>query len=182
MKATKDEKGVIISRIQSGGSADEAGLRSGDVITSAGGLAIKQTDDLKYILDVVGPGDQIEFEIVRRGKKETKMVQFGEPPSAEELAAKEETAPGPIDSQRDEYAPIEGPKKNYDYFADSDDSGFSDQPQSVLNRKNNAQQYSEVQALRQQLVSMQRTLEQQQRTIQQLQQELQKSRRSGYRR
>lgn len=74
--------GVPIAKIQPGGAADKAGLRSleegpggrillGDVITSIDGEAIRSYDDLAKILDRYRVGDRIKLGIRRKGKDHT---------------------------------------------------------------------------------------------------------------
>ncbi len=74
--------GVPIAKVQPGGAADKAGLRSleegpggrillGDVITSIDGEAIRSYDDLAKILDRYKVGDRIKLGIRRKGKDHT---------------------------------------------------------------------------------------------------------------
>lgn len=79
--------GVPIAKVQAGGAADKAGLRSleetpggrirlGDVITSIDGEAIKSYDDLAKILDRYTVGDRIKLGIRRNGKDHTLSLKL----------------------------------------------------------------------------------------------------------
>ncbi len=79
--------GVPIAKIQPGGAADKAGLRSleegpggrillGDVITSIDGEAIRSYDDLAKILDRYKVGDRIKLGIRRKGQDKTLSLKL----------------------------------------------------------------------------------------------------------
>lgn len=83
--------GIDISRDQSGngvtlmgvtpdGPADKAGLRSGDLLVSLNGTALKQDGDrtsdqgVLAIMDKVRPGDKVKVDYTRDGKSATAVV------------------------------------------------------------------------------------------------------------
>ena len=76
----KDNSGLLITQISSRGAAHAAGIQRGDKIIAIGGIEITSKQGLQDITKILQPGDQIEFEIVRRGKKQKALVQFGEAP------------------------------------------------------------------------------------------------------
>src|SRR5262249_59735676 len=63
--------GVRATRGTGGGPAAQAGLKVGDVIRTAGGVALHSSDHLVSVLARYTPGDQIELKVVRGGKEMT---------------------------------------------------------------------------------------------------------------
>ncbi len=74
-------EGVTIDGISPGGAAEEAGLRSGDVITSINGESLTAANDREAnekLLDFmtgVEEGDKLEIEFLRNGKSQTVEVE-----------------------------------------------------------------------------------------------------------
>lgn len=69
-------EGVLLKKLAEGGGADQAGLRSGDVIVAIDGIPTKT--DAK-LLEVVGrnrPGDRVSVKVYRKGKYRTFEVQL----------------------------------------------------------------------------------------------------------
>ncbi len=73
-----EPEGLVIDRIEAQGVAARSGLRRGDVIVKIGGIDARYEGDLIGISKVMQPGDQIEFEIRRKGKPRKILVRFGE--------------------------------------------------------------------------------------------------------
>jgi serine protease Do len=61
--------GVLISGVNSGSSADEAGLQKGDVIISVNGVTTATIPELQEMVARYRPGDQIDVEYFRNGKR-----------------------------------------------------------------------------------------------------------------
>ncbi len=76
---------LIVTKTDSKGNAAEAGVRKGDVVVMVGGVEIGSIEELEEITKILGNGDQLEFEIARRGKKEKVLIQFGEAPEEGEV-------------------------------------------------------------------------------------------------
>lgn len=76
--------GVLIARVLTSGSADQAGLRSttqnqiGDVITKFNGKPIRNSDDLYDALDQASVGDTVSLTILRDGEERTVEVRLQE--------------------------------------------------------------------------------------------------------
>ena len=92
------QQGVILTTVQPGSPADEAGLKGGtrsvvidgttytvggDVITKADGRQVESADELREIVTSKDPGDKLTLEVHRDGSTETVTVTLGsQPPNA----------------------------------------------------------------------------------------------------
>ncbi len=65
----KQEKGVVIVRVEPVSPAEEAGLRKGDVIQEIDREKIEGLNDYNKIVSNIKPGDTVLFFINRGGKK-----------------------------------------------------------------------------------------------------------------
>lgn len=93
-------EGAMVSNVEQGGPADEAGVRSGDVIIKFDGKAITHMTDLPRIVGATKPGTRVPMEVWRKGKAVTVQVKVGDMPSAEnetESAEPEAAKPAPVD-------------------------------------------------------------------------------------
>lgn len=71
------DKGVIVDDVIDDSPADDAGLRSNDVIISFGGNEIADIDDLNSKMRDYSPGDEVEVKVLRRGKERSYTVELG---------------------------------------------------------------------------------------------------------
>ncbi|MDX2134315.1 MAG: trypsin-like peptidase domain-containing protein [Saprospiraceae bacterium] len=62
-------EGVYVTRVQPGSAAEQAGLRSGDVITGLNYVQIRRTPELQEYVGRFSPGDQVTVEYVRAGQR-----------------------------------------------------------------------------------------------------------------
>ena len=70
IKLDKDATdGVVISEVQKGSSAAEAGLQANDVILSVDGTKVKNSAHFKYILYKHNIGDTVKLNVSRNGKE-----------------------------------------------------------------------------------------------------------------
>jgi membrane-associated protease RseP (regulator of RpoE activity) len=58
---------ALISDVDSGDPADEAGVEEGDIILAVGGKAIDERHDLATLIREYQPGDEIVLTVLRRG-------------------------------------------------------------------------------------------------------------------
>jgi S1-C subfamily serine protease len=72
--------GVGIVAVTSGGAAERAGLRPGDVIRTAGGTATPDQQALAGVLAAADPGEKLTLEITRAGQQLTVPLTLGELP------------------------------------------------------------------------------------------------------
>lgn len=95
-----NSEGAMVSNVEQGGPADNAGVRSGDVIIKFDGKTIKHMTDLPRIVGATKPGKQVPMEVWRKGKAVTLQVKVGDMPSAENEtpnAQPEEPKVAPVD-------------------------------------------------------------------------------------
>lgn len=65
----KDVKGVIVSNVKTGSSADKAGIKRGDIITAINGEAIEDSNVLRNKVAGSAPGTDIKVSVLRDGKQ-----------------------------------------------------------------------------------------------------------------
>lgn len=69
------------SAIASGGPADQAGLRSGDVITKIGDVEVGPRGGVSSLIAQYAPGDRVQITFVRDGREQTTTVTVGAYPN-----------------------------------------------------------------------------------------------------
>jgi serine protease Do len=74
------DSGSLVERVENGGPADEAGVRRGDVVTTAGSEEIRSSGDLISALRSYEPGDSVGLTVLRNGEKTTLQVDLAESP------------------------------------------------------------------------------------------------------
>lgn len=89
----ENAKGAMVSNVEPSGPAAQAGVRSGDVITSFDGKQISQMSDLPRIVGGTKPGNRVPMEVWRKGKTVTLHVKVGEMPSGDEPSAEQGEQP-----------------------------------------------------------------------------------------
>jgi serine protease Do len=88
--------GALVDKAEPGTPAAEAGLKSGDVITSLNGQAIKDAADLTRRVGALKPGDKAEVSYLRDGKAQTANITLAEqkePKSAKADTGSKDDAP-----------------------------------------------------------------------------------------
>jgi S1-C subfamily serine protease len=82
----KVQQGVYVAATTSGGPAEAAGIKQGDVIVAVNGTEVTSSDDLGSILDGLAPGQTASVEVVRsNGTHDTASVTLGSRPLPAEL-------------------------------------------------------------------------------------------------
>ena len=71
-------EGALVSSVDSGGPADKAGLKSGDVIRKVNGQPIVTSSDLPALIGSATPGEKVSLEIWRQGKREEMTATLGD--------------------------------------------------------------------------------------------------------
>lgn len=65
------EGGVRVTKVSTGGAAAEAGLQVDDILVFVDGTSMTGTGELRTLLADRKPGDRLEVEIIRNGKRQT---------------------------------------------------------------------------------------------------------------
>jgi len=89
----KDEKGALVADVTSGGPADKAGIKRGDVITSFDGKNITNTSDLPYVVASTPVGKNVKVTVIRDGRMKTFQVKVGELEEEKETTIISEKSP-----------------------------------------------------------------------------------------
>jgi len=102
----KDGKGVLITGLESGGPAELAGLRRGDVVIAMNGRTVSTVDEFRLNIAQIRPGTEIAVQYLRSGATAEAKVILGQ--RADEAAATGEFIDGvsvvPVNDQmRREY-------------------------------------------------------------------------------
>ena len=71
-------QGALVTRVQRGGPADRAGIRSGDVILEFDGKPIEYSYDLPHVVGLVTPGSRTGAKLIREMREEEIQVEVGE--------------------------------------------------------------------------------------------------------
>jgi S1-C subfamily serine protease len=74
--------GTGIVSVTGGGPADRAGLRAGDVIRTAGGTPVPDTQALAGVLAAAEPGDEVNLSVARGGQELDVQLTLGELPAS----------------------------------------------------------------------------------------------------
>ena len=75
---TQTEYGVLVEEVESGGPADSAGLKRGDIITALDSAEVRSSGDLLSALRRYQPGDSVEVTVLRDGKQLGVELRLGE--------------------------------------------------------------------------------------------------------
>ncbi|MFH1349468.1 MAG: DegQ family serine endoprotease [Pseudomonadota bacterium] len=73
----KDERGALVADVTSGGPADKAGIKRGDVIIAFDGKEIKEMNELPLIVASTPVDKTVGVEVIRKGRKESFKVKIG---------------------------------------------------------------------------------------------------------
>jgi serine protease Do len=92
-----EASGAIIASASPDGPADEAGLKTGDIVLSVNDESIESPKDLATFIAALEPGSDADLTIWRDGNSESLAVKLGELPAPDVLAAA--TGPAEAESQ-----------------------------------------------------------------------------------
>jgi 2-alkenal reductase len=70
--------GAYVTSVSANSPASQAGLQTGDIITSMGGVALDGTHSFINTLFTYKPGDQVTVEFLRNGKSQQVQITLGE--------------------------------------------------------------------------------------------------------
>ncbi len=77
---TPDSRGAGVVEVAAGGPAADAGVRTGDVITSVDGRSVSEPEDVSEAIAGKKPGERVEIELVRDGEPRTITVTLSARP------------------------------------------------------------------------------------------------------
>ena len=80
-----EREGVAIESVRNGEPASLAGLRRGDVVTSANGKKVADGEDLRKLIRKLRPGAELSLQGFRGNQAQTWKVIIGEMPGADQL-------------------------------------------------------------------------------------------------
>jgi putative serine protease PepD len=81
VQLTDSSGGAGVAQVSSGGPADDAGVRSGDVITAIDGKAVANSDALVSVVNSHKSGDEVTLKVRRGGNTTDIKVKLGTRPS-----------------------------------------------------------------------------------------------------
>ena len=76
--APADIQGALVSQVAEGSSADKAGIKVNDIITSVNGQLVKGAPELRNAIGLLRIGDKVEIGLVREGKPRKVTAVIGE--------------------------------------------------------------------------------------------------------
>ena len=77
VSTTQGTGGALVREVTSGGPAQGAGVRAGDVIVRVGGERVQEPDDVAGAIQDMRPGRRVEVEVRRDGVSRAVEVELG---------------------------------------------------------------------------------------------------------
>jgi S1-C subfamily serine protease len=74
----REARGVLINSVASGGPAEKAGLKNGDVILQLNGKDVNDANTLRNEIAAAGPGTEVTLTLLRDGRQQQVRVRLGE--------------------------------------------------------------------------------------------------------
>ncbi|MBV8619095.1 MAG: DegQ family serine endoprotease [Curvibacter sp.] len=84
-------EGALVSKVEKGGPADQAGLQPGDVIRQVNGQRLVSSGDLPALIALAQPGDKVQLEVWRKGGVENISARLGR--DGEKVAKADDSGP-----------------------------------------------------------------------------------------
>jgi Do/DeqQ family serine protease len=73
---TKQTVGAVIARVEAGSAAEQAGLKTGDLVVAVNGTAVHSGTQLRNMIGLARIGDQVTLTVDRRGSEYTLPVRI----------------------------------------------------------------------------------------------------------
>ena len=90
----ENQKGALIADLTAGGPGACAGLQVGDVVLTVNGKAVEDNTDLTRTVAAARPGERLQLEVLRQGRRQTVTVTSGTRPAESELSSANRPAQG----------------------------------------------------------------------------------------
>ncbi|CAN7466101.1 Do family serine endopeptidase [Variovorax sp. LjRoot84] len=87
-------EGALVSNVEKGGPADQAGLRSGDVIRKVDGNPIVASGDLPAVIGQKQPGTKVTLDVWRQGARQELSARLGDASEKASTVAKNDERAG----------------------------------------------------------------------------------------
>ena len=88
---TKQTNGAVIARVESGSPAEQAGLKTGDLVVAVNGTVVHSGTQLRNMIGLARIGDQVTLTVDRRGSESTVAVRID--PAGTAAAARQRPRP-----------------------------------------------------------------------------------------
>lgn len=72
-------QGAVVTRVQPGSPAEEAGLEPGDLVLSVNGKTIRSSSDLRNVIGLSEVGERVSLEVIHAGRRETRVARLAAP-------------------------------------------------------------------------------------------------------
>jgi Do/DeqQ family serine protease len=82
-----DSNGALVAGVAPGSSAERAGIKTGDIITSINGVAMKGAGELRNAIGMLRVGDKVDIGLLRDGKPRQVTALISERSDAESASA-----------------------------------------------------------------------------------------------
>ena len=73
----KEARGVIVNSVSSGGAAEKAGIKTGDVILQFNGKDVNDSNELRNQVAAIEPGTEVTLTILRDGQRQQVKARLG---------------------------------------------------------------------------------------------------------
>ena len=73
------KSGVLLAGVRTGGPAERAGMKRGDIVVGVSGREIRSVEDLMFVLRQSHPGEATKVVVLRDGQRLELPATFGEP-------------------------------------------------------------------------------------------------------
>jgi S1-C subfamily serine protease len=77
--------GALVTVVLEGSAAEAAGIQIDDVLVGVNGASIASGNELRNRVGLMHPGDEVEIELVRDGRRMTQTAVLGRRPAANEV-------------------------------------------------------------------------------------------------
>jgi len=73
------QTGVLVARVIEGSPAEDAGLKSGDIVLEVDGKAVRSASELRNRIGMKSINEKVKLKLLRNGDKKTVNVKVGDP-------------------------------------------------------------------------------------------------------